>query len=56
MDTDKSAQEAAQWKSKYFDHLEESERKEKQWNEADDLLRKTISRLTLAADGVGGVR
>jgi diguanylate cyclase len=52
VDTDKSAQEAAQWKSKYFDHLEESERKEKQWNEADDLLRKTISRLTLAADGV----
>ena len=52
MDIDDNAQEVAQWKQKYFDHLEESERKEKQWTDAEDLLRKTISRLTLAADGV----
>lgn len=52
MDIENSTQELAQWKKKYFDHLEESEYREKQWAEADDLLRKTISRLTLAADGV----
>lgn len=52
MDTDKSAQEASQWKKKYFDQLEQSEHQEKQWSEADELLRKTVSRLTLAADGV----
>ena len=52
MDIDKDTQEAAQWKKKYFDQLEEAERKEKQWNDADDLLRKTISRLALAADGL----
>ena len=52
MDIDKSTQEAEQWKKKYFDQLEDAERKEKQWNDADELLRKTISRLTLAADGL----
>ncbi|MCO6412789.1 MAG: diguanylate cyclase [Thiogranum sp.] len=52
MDIETGTQELEQWKKKYFDHLEESEYREKQWAEADDLLRKTISRLTLAADGV----
>lgn len=52
MDDDKFAQEAEQWKRKYLDHLEESERNEKQWKDSDELLRKTISRLTLAADGL----
>jgi len=49
---DDDTQEAGQWKAKYFAQLEESERKEKQWHDADELLRKTISRLTLAADGL----
>lgn len=40
------------WKRKYYDALEQSEGKEQQWKQADDLLRKTISRLTLAADGL----
>ena len=52
MDNEKDAQEALQWKQKYFDQLEESERRDKQWQQADDLLRRTISRLTLAADGL----
>ena len=51
MDTDTGASEAEQWKRKYFDQLEQLEAKEKQWQQADELLRKTISRLTLAADG-----
>ena len=52
MDSEKDAQEALQWKQKYFSQLEESERREKQWQDAEELLRKTISRLTLAADGL----
>ena len=52
MNNDDDTQEAGQWKAKYFAQLEESERKEKQWHDADELLRKTISRLTLAADGL----
>ena len=52
MNIDDDTQEAGQWKAKYFAQLEESERKEKQWHDADELLRKTISRLALAADGL----
>ena len=52
MDSENDAQEALQWKQKYFAQLEESERREKQWQDAEELLRKTISRLTLAADGL----
>ena len=51
MDIDKDASDAEQWKRKYFNQLEDAEGKEKQWQQADELLRKTISRLTLAADG-----
>ena len=52
MDSEKELQEALQWKQKYLDQLDESERREKQWQQADDLLRKTVSRLSLAADGL----
>jgi len=51
VDIDKDASDAEQWKRKYFNQLEDAEGKEKQWQQADELLRKTISRLTLAADG-----
>jgi diguanylate cyclase len=54
VEDDKHAQETEQMKRKYLDHLEESERSEKQWKDSDELLRKTISRLTLAADGLDG--
>ncbi len=40
------------WKRKYYDSLEQIEQKERQWQQVEDLLRKTISRLTLAADGL----
>lgn len=43
--------EGEAWKRKYYDTLEQHEAKERQWAQADDLLRKTLSRLTLAADG-----
>ena len=46
--------EAEQWKRKYFDQLQEIENREKQWNQSEELLRKAISRLTLAAEGQDG--
>lgn len=41
-----------QWKRKYYDSLESIEQKERRWRQVEDILRKTISRLTLAADGL----
>ncbi len=40
------------WKNKYYESLEAYEINEQQWARAEDLLRRTLSRLTLAADGV----
>ncbi|WJW75458.1 diguanylate cyclase [Thiohalobacter sp. IOR34] len=40
------------WKRRYYDSLEQAEQKERQWQRLEELLRKTISRLTLAADGL----
>jgi diguanylate cyclase len=51
VDTDDSPQAAQHWQGKYYDSLEAFEKKEKQWAEVEDLLRRTLSRLTLAADG-----
>ncbi len=48
---DSGQAEADAWKRKYYDTLEQHEAKERQWAQADELLRKTLSRLTLAADG-----
>ena len=45
--TDKPTQEAALWKQKYLECVDELETKQR----ADEVLRKAISRLTLAADG-----
>ena len=49
---DDAENQSAVWKRKYFDALGEHESKERTWTQADELLRKTISRLTLAADGL----
>ncbi len=51
-DVEQDNASAATWKRKYYDNLESLEHKEKQWTQAEDLLRRTISRLTLAADGL----
>ncbi len=44
--------QAAQWKRRYYDSLEQLEKKEKLWVRTEDLLRRAISRLTLAAEGL----
>ncbi len=41
----------ARWKQKYYDSLEQVERKEKQWSEVEALLRRCITRLTMVASG-----
>jgi len=46
------ANTVAAWKRKYYDSLEQLETRERQWGQMEDLLRRTISRLTLAADGL----
>lgn len=46
------ADETAQWKQKYLDNLEKLEVSEKQWEQTETLLRNTVIRLCLAAEGV----
>jgi diguanylate cyclase len=41
-----------QWKRKYYASLEAIEQKEQRWKQLEEVLRKTISRLALAADGL----
>lgn len=43
---------SARWKQKYYDSLEQIEKKERQWQGVENLLRRGIARLTLAARGV----
>jgi len=38
------------WRSKYYDQLEELERKEKEWRRDEELLRQGLLRLSLAAE------
>ncbi|MCU7835040.1 MAG: GGDEF domain-containing protein [gamma proteobacterium symbiont of Taylorina sp.] len=45
------AENTAQWKKKYYDGLDRLERREKEWQELEDLFKQAISRLTLAAEG-----
>jgi len=51
LDNDDKATDAEQWKHKYLDQLQQLEDHQTQWQRADELLRKTISRLALAAHG-----
>lgn len=41
----------AQWKQKYYDSLDDLERREQKWGALEDLFKQAISRLTLAAEG-----
>jgi diguanylate cyclase len=51
LDTDIETAGPEQWKQKYFEQMDALENREKEWRQTDELLRKTISRLTLVADG-----
>ncbi|MFN2309070.1 MAG: diguanylate cyclase [Gammaproteobacteria bacterium] len=52
MSENEDAAQAEAWKRKYYDALGQHEAQERQWGQAEELLRMTLSRLTLAADGL----
>ena len=51
MGSNPPSQDAEHWKQKYYDQLDQLEQKEQQWDGLESVLKKTISRLSLAAEG-----
>lgn len=51
MSVDSSGHDAEHWKQKYYDQLDQLDKKEKDWAGLESILKKTISRLSLAAEG-----
>ena len=45
-------QQNTDWKSKYQDVLDDLEARELEWTQIEELLRKTIGRLSIAGRGV----
>jgi len=43
--------ELEQWKQKYYDQLDHLEKKEEDWEKLETTLKRTIGRLSLAAEG-----
>lgn len=46
-----SDQEEEQWRRKYLDHLDQAEKKEKEWAGIESVLKRAIGRLSVAAKG-----
>lgn len=44
-------QDIEQWKQKYYDQLDRLDQKEQNWDKLETILKRTISRLSLAAEG-----
>lgn len=44
-------QHADQWKKKFYDQLDQLEKKEGEWEKLEALLKRTVGRLSLAAEG-----
>ena len=44
-------QDESHWKNKYYDQLDKLEKKEKEWAGLESVLKRAVSRLTLAAEG-----
>jgi len=51
MSRDTSDQDARRWKQQYYDHLDLLDRKEKDWQALESILKKTVLRLSIAAEG-----
>lgn len=45
------AQAIEQWKKKYYDQLDQLEKKEAYWEQLEAIFKRTIGRLTIAAEG-----
>ena len=46
-----SEQEIKHWKQKYYDHLDLLDQKENDWQALESILKKTVLRLSIAAEG-----
>ena len=46
-----SDQEAGKWKQQYYEHLDLLDQKEKEWQALETILKKTVLRLSIAAEG-----
>ncbi len=51
MSDNPSDQEAKNWKQQYYDHLDLLDRKEKDWQAVESILKKAVLRLSIAAEG-----
>jgi diguanylate cyclase len=51
MSDNTSDQAAGKWKQQYYDHLDLLDRKEKEWQALESILKKTVLRLSIAAEG-----
>ncbi len=51
MPEDISDQEARQWKQQYYDQLDLLDHKEKDWQALESVLKKTVLRLSITAEG-----
>ncbi len=51
MSENTSRQEGKQWKQQYYDHLDLLDRKEEEWQTLESVLKKTVLRLSIAAEG-----
>ncbi|NOX09490.1 MAG: diguanylate cyclase [Gammaproteobacteria bacterium] len=49
--TETIEQDNENWKRKYYDQLDQLEKKEQHWGNLETILKKTVSRLCLAAEG-----
>lgn len=47
-----AARDDENWKQKYLDYLDQSESREKQWKQDEALLKHSLGRVALAADGI----
>jgi diguanylate cyclase len=51
MSDNTSDQEVKRWKQQYYDHLDQHERAQKDWQALESILKKTVLRLSIAAEG-----
>lgn len=51
MGVNSSGYDTEHWKQKYYDQLDQLDKKEKDWAGLESILKKTVSRLSLAAEG-----
>lgn len=51
MSVKSSSLSASRWKKKYYDNLSQLDRKQKDWQQLESVLKKAVTRLSIAAEG-----